>query len=252
MKHAQIRRTECTQRRDRCSRHQWLHSHETSRVFVRCSRTKSVQEDVRCAVPRTVAGKKNSSTRQLGKATNIKLWTKQLDKQITRAVAKTLPKNLIARTPVQVYLCGRWFRRPALPLSLCSQKMGRECIVCNSREIIRIPGRALPLHSYRRSEGGRRTTDRNGRALELETDDSNWRPLLAIRQETDGYQDGHRSDLPRATGHGPRATSHGPARPAAARARVAVLHPFLNFSIDAPMVHLFKLIDLSFELPIWY
>jgi hypothetical protein len=33
--------------------------------------------------------------------------TKQLDKQITRAVAKTLPKNLIARTPVEVYLCGR-------------------------------------------------------------------------------------------------------------------------------------------------
>jgi hypothetical protein len=54
---------------------------------------------------------------------------------------------------------------------------------------------------------------------------------------------GPRSDLPRAT-----------ARPAAAaaRARVAVLHLFLNFSIDAPMVHLFKLIDLSFELPIWY
>jgi hypothetical protein len=38
---------------------------------------------------------------------------------------------------------------------------------------IRVTGRALPLHSYRRSEGGRRTTDRNGRALELETDDSN-------------------------------------------------------------------------------
>jgi hypothetical protein len=53
---------------------------------------------------------------------------------------------------------------------------------------------------------------------------------------------GPRSDLPRATSHG-----HG-----GARARVAVLHPFLNFSIDAPMVHLFKLIDLSFELPIWY
>ncbi len=70
MKHAQIRRTECTQRRDRCSRHQWLHSHETSRVYVRCSRTKSVQEDVRSAVPRTVAGKKNSSTRQLGKTSN--------------------------------------------------------------------------------------------------------------------------------------------------------------------------------------
>jgi hypothetical protein len=58
---------------------------------------------------------------------------------------------------------------------------------------------------------------------------------------------GPRSDLPRATSHEPRP---GPA--GGARARVAVLHPFLNFSIDAPMVHLFKLIDLSFELPIWY
>jgi hypothetical protein len=42
------------------------------------------------------------------------------------------------------------------------------------------------------------------------------------------------------------------ARPAAGRARVAVLHPFLNLSIDAPMVHLFKLIELSLELPVWY
>jgi hypothetical protein len=32
------------------------------------------------------------------------------------------------------------------------------------------------------------------------------------------------------------------------RARVAVLHPFLTFSIDAPMVHLFQLIELSLEL----
>jgi hypothetical protein len=58
---------------------------------------------------------------------------------------------------------------------------------------------------------------------------------------------GPRSDLPRATSHGPAGGGGG-----RARARVAVLHLFLNFSIDAPMVHLFKLIDLSFELPIWY
>jgi hypothetical protein len=46
-------------------------------------------------------------------------------------------------------------------------------------------------------------------------------------------------------GHG---HDHDPT--AAAGACVAVLHPFLNFSIDAPMIHLFKLIDLSLELPI--
>jgi hypothetical protein len=42
------------------------------------------------------------------------------------------------------------------------------------------------------------------------------------------------------------------ARPDRRRARVAVLHPFLSFSIDAPMVHLFKLIELSLELLVWY
>jgi hypothetical protein len=52
---------------------------------------------------------------------------------------------------------------------------------------------------------------------------------------------GPRPDLPRAT-----------ARPAAAaRERVAVLHPFLNFSIEAPVVHLFKLIDFEREMCPW-
>jgi hypothetical protein len=49
-------------------------------------------------------------------------------------------------------------------------------------------------------------------------------------------------------------TASATARPgrSAADASVAVLHSFLNFSIDAPMVHVFKLIDLSLEFPIWY
>jgi hypothetical protein len=33
---------------------------------------------------------------------------------------------------------------------------------------------------------------------------------------------------------------------------MTVLHPFLSFSIDAQIVHLFKLIELSLELPVWY
>jgi hypothetical protein len=37
-----------------------------------------------------------------------------------------------------------------------------------------------------------------------------------------------------------------------ARARVAVFHPFLSFLIDAPKIYLFKLIELFFELPVWY
>jgi hypothetical protein len=47
VKCAEIRRTECTLWRYRCSRYQWLYSHETSRVYVRCSRTQSMQADVR-------------------------------------------------------------------------------------------------------------------------------------------------------------------------------------------------------------
>jgi hypothetical protein len=35
-------------------------------------------------------------------------------------------------------------------------------------------------------------------------------------------------------------------------ARVTVLHSFLSFSIDASMVQLFELIELSLELQIWY
>jgi hypothetical protein len=41
-------------------------------------------------------------------------------------------------------------------------------------------------------------------------------------------------------------------RPGEWHARVAVLLPFLSFSIDAPMVHLFKLIELSLKLSVWY
>jgi hypothetical protein len=41
------------------------------------------------------------------------------------------------------------------------------------------------------------------------------------------------------------------ARPAT-HARLAVLHPFLSFLIDAPIVHLFKLSELSLELLVWY
>jgi hypothetical protein len=51
--------TDCILRRDRCSRHQWLHSHEISHVYVRCSRTQLTQPDVRSAVPRTAPATRN-------------------------------------------------------------------------------------------------------------------------------------------------------------------------------------------------
>ena len=76
--------------------------------------------------------KKNNNMCSPRKATRNRMQTKQHRvERITRAVTNTLSKNLIARTLVQVYLCGRRFRMFALPLSLCSQKMGRECDVYN-------------------------------------------------------------------------------------------------------------------------
>jgi hypothetical protein len=80
------------------------------------------------------------------------------------------------------------------------------------------------------------------------------RLLLAIRQETTGhYSRQNAKSLERNIRTKVRlTTSHGLTRPAAPAHDWAVLHLFLNFSIDTPMVHLSKLIDLSFELPVWY
>jgi hypothetical protein len=83
-----------------------------------------------------------------------------------QAVASTLPKNLIARTYVQVSLFGRWFRRPALPHSLCSQKVGQGWVVRNAFETSQCsyvlfclswPEAVSPPHIYTRTEGGQRT-----------------------------------------------------------------------------------------------
>jgi hypothetical protein len=71
-----------------------------------------------------------------------------------RAVTSTLPKNLIVRTPVQVYLCARRVQRSALH-SLCTRRRWdgdmlfttrlRDC-VSNQKSVL--------LHSYTQSEGG--------------------------------------------------------------------------------------------------
>jgi hypothetical protein len=76
MKHAQIRKTGSTLRRDRCSRHQWQHSHETSCVYVRCSRTNSMQANVRSSVPRTAPMTKNrSGWRERSWVRSPKIWS---------------------------------------------------------------------------------------------------------------------------------------------------------------------------------
>jgi hypothetical protein len=92
--------------------------HTRHLVYVRCSRTQLTQADVRSAVPRTALVTRNSIS--VGRADGAS------------TVARTLPKNLIAHTPVQVSLCGRQFRRPALPQSLCLQKVGWEWL-CATR-----------------------------------------------------------------------------------------------------------------------
>jgi hypothetical protein len=98
-----------------------------------------------------------------------------------RAVASTLPKNLIARTPVQVSLCGRRFRRHALPHSLCSQKVGRGWAVRNvSENVIRVycsvnPEAASPPRIYTRVEGGQQTVMVAIRATVIASQKLNWR-----------------------------------------------------------------------------
>jgi hypothetical protein len=87
-----------------------------------------------------------------------------LDERTKRVVASTLPKNLIARIPVQVSLCGRWFRRPALPHCLCSQKVGRgwtvrstsKNVVC-SLVLLSSPEATSPPRIYTCAEGGQQT-----------------------------------------------------------------------------------------------
>jgi hypothetical protein len=80
------------------------------------------------------------------------------------------------------------------------------------------------------------------------------RLLLAIRQEMTGhYSRQNAQSLERNIRTKVQSTtSHDLAWPAVHAHDWAVLHPFLNFSIDTPMVHLSKLIDLSFELLVWY
>ena len=76
-----------------------------------------------------------------------------------RAVASTLPKNLIARTPVQVSLCGRRFRRPAVPLYVLT-KGGTGMAVCNASETVRTYCYQKQPHLLRictHAEGGERT-----------------------------------------------------------------------------------------------
>jgi hypothetical protein len=118
------------------------------------------------------------------------------------------------------------------------------------------------LRIYTHVEGREQTVTvviraKNWQQLQLKLTCHKRHLLLAIRQEMDGhYSRQNAQPLGRHIWTKVWSTTSYDlvldlARPAA-RAHVVVLHLFINSSIDTPMVHLFKLIDLSFELPIWY
>jgi hypothetical protein len=72
--------------RDRCSRHQWLHSYKASRVYVRCSRTQLMQADVSSAVPRTAPATRNLiNAGRADKASSREYAPQKLDCLHTRA-----------------------------------------------------------------------------------------------------------------------------------------------------------------------
>jgi hypothetical protein len=78
---------------------------------------------------------------------------------------------MIAHTPVQVYLCGRRFRRSALSLSL-SEKVGRDVLFVMRLRLVRLTGRvsSSSIHNSGRERGeGKQTV--KAAPLELEIDE---------------------------------------------------------------------------------
>jgi hypothetical protein len=97
--------TDCTLRRDQCSRHQWLHSHETSRVYVRCSRMQSTQIDVRSAVPRTAPMTRNLiSAGRADEASSREYSPQKPDRSHTRASVSLRTVILEACSPTMSVL----------------------------------------------------------------------------------------------------------------------------------------------------
>jgi hypothetical protein len=109
--------------RDRCSRHPWLHSHETSRVYVRCSRTQSTQADVRSAVPRTAPVTRNLIS--AGRA----------DEASSREYALQKPDRLHTRASVSLWMA--FSEACSLTLSMFAEG-GTGMTVCNTSETERV------------------------------------------------------------------------------------------------------------------
>jgi hypothetical protein len=88
-------------------------------------------------------------------------------------------------------------------------------------------------------------------SLSLVTDDSNGQSSLQAKYATVWKEYSDQGLIYHGTSMASVSAS-ATAWPGKRGACVAVFHPFLNFLIDAPMVHLFKFIDLSLKLLVWY
>lgn len=146
MKHAQVWKFKST------LRHQWLHSHETSRVYVRCSHTNSMQTGVHSAVPRTaLAAKNRNSASWADEASSHEYAPRKPDRSQTRASVPQRTTILEDCSPT---------------LSMLAEGGTRMCWLQRVWEIVRLTGRvsssSILINSQRE---GRRATDSNGRAI---------------------------------------------------------------------------------------
>jgi hypothetical protein len=91
-------------------------------VQIRCKKMYAVQS------PRTVAGRRTTTRVARGRRRRTRCRRSSTGRTDETSSREYAPKNLIVRTPVHMYLCGRRFWRLALPLSLCSQKMDRDML----------------------------------------------------------------------------------------------------------------------------
>jgi hypothetical protein len=145
-KYAQIQRTYCTLRRDRCSRHQCLHSHKTSRVYVQCSRTQLMQGRCTHAVPRMTP-----TTRNL-------ISAGRADKASSREYAPQKPDRPHTRASVALWTA---ISEAYSPTPSMLEEGGTGMVVCNASETLHAYFRHQKqphlLRIYTRAEGGQRT-----------------------------------------------------------------------------------------------
>jgi hypothetical protein len=172
-----------------------------------------MQQDVRSVVPRKFFGRRTTTHVAQGRRRRTGCRRSSAGRTDETNSREYAPKNLIAQTLVQVFICGRRFRSHAVPLSLCSQKMGRGRAVCNACERSCVTGRESSLSILIGSQKeGRRRTNKNSRAIRtrnrwvtdvLYQPEDRKRTVITTSKMCNRLKGifGPRSDLPRATYH---------------------------------------------------